>query len=80
MPKAKYNWAHQRKRAVLLPLAIGRPCPFCGGIMAAWMKLDLDHTFDAIAHAACNRSHGARVGNALRGLRRRYSIYQGGRK
>jgi hypothetical protein len=68
-----YDWKHQQKRKRMLPSAYGRPCPFCGGIMAPWMRLDLDHTFDAIAHSHCNRSHGAKVGNALRHLRRRYS-------
>jgi len=73
MAKAKYNWAHQKKRAVMLPAAIGRPCVYCGVAMLAWMKLDLDHTTGQITHSRCNRSAGARYGNALRGLRRRYS-------
>jgi hypothetical protein len=81
MAKAQYNWAHQKKRAAMLPLAIGTRCILCGGVMLEWMKLDLDHTTNSITHAACNRSLGARYGNALRGLRRRYStIYQGGRR
>jgi hypothetical protein len=77
MASAKYNWSHQKKRAVMLPLAIGRPCIYCGGLMLEWMKLDLDHSTGQITHAKCNRSAGAKYGNALRGLRRRYSsIYQ----
>jgi hypothetical protein len=45
--------------------------------MLQWMPLDWDYTTQQITHARCNRSAGARYGNALRGLRRRYStIYQ----
>ena len=81
MAKPLYNWQHQQKRKAMLPLSIGRRCIYCGGVMLAWMKLDLDHTTDQITHAFCNRSAGAKVGNARRALRRRYSsIYQGGRK
>jgi hypothetical protein len=77
----KYGWAHQQKRAVMLPQAIGRQCVYCGTLMLEWMALDLDHSTGQITHAKCNRSAGARYGNTLRGLRRRYSsIYQGGRK
>jgi hypothetical protein len=75
--KPQYNWSHQKRRKVMLPLAIGKRCILCGGVMLEWMKLDLDHTTGQITHAACNRSLGARYGNALRGLRRGYStIYQ----
>jgi hypothetical protein len=81
MAKAKYNWAHQKRRATALPQAIGRPCIYCGLAMLKGMALDWDHSTQQITHARCNRSAGARYGNALRGLRRRYSsIYQGGRK
>jgi hypothetical protein len=80
MAKPQYNWAHQKKRAAALPAAIGTPCIYCGVPMLAWMPLDWDHSTAQITHARCNRSAGAKYGNALRGLRRRYSsIYQGGR-
>jgi len=73
MAAPKYDWQHQKRRKVMLPQAIGRPCIYCGIAMLEWMKLDLDHTTGQITHARCNRSAGARYGNALRGLRRRYS-------
>jgi hypothetical protein len=76
--KALYNGEHAQRRKVMLPLAIGKACVYCGGLMLEWMKLDLDHATNSITHARCNRSAGARYGNALRGLRQRYStIYQG---
>jgi hypothetical protein len=78
MARPQYNWAHQKKRAAMLPQAIGRRCIYCGALMLEWMKLDLDHTTNTITHSRCNRAAGARFGNTLRGLRRRYSsIYQG---
>ena len=78
MAKPQYRYAHEQKRKQMLPLAIGRACVLCGGVMLEWMQLDLDHTTNSITHAKCNRSAGAKYGNALRGLRRRYStIYQG---
>jgi hypothetical protein len=81
MAKSLYDWHHQQRRKVMLPLAHGTRCIYCGGVMLEWMKLDLDHTTDSITHSRCNRSAGARYGNTLRGLRRRYSsIYQGRRQ
>jgi hypothetical protein len=78
MAKPQYRWTHQRRRKAMLPQAYGRPCIYCGIVMLATMQLDLDHTTNQITHARCNRSAGARYGNALRGLRRRYnSIYRG---
>jgi hypothetical protein len=77
MSKPQYRWAHQQRRKRELPLAYGRRCIYCGGVMLQWMPLDWDYTTQQITHARCNRSAGARYGNALRGLRRRYStIYQ----
>jgi hypothetical protein len=77
MARPQYNWAHQKKRAAMLPQAIGTRCIYCGVPMLEWMKLDLDHATASITHARCNRSAGARYGNALRGLRRHYStIYR----
>lgn len=63
----------------MLPLAYNTRCVYCGYLMLPDQHLDLDHTTNQITHAKCNRSAGARYGNALRGLRRKYSsIYQGG--
>lgn len=73
MSKPRYRWAHQQKRARMLPAAYGRACIYCGRVMLAWMKLDLDHATNSITHASCNRSAGAKLGNHLRGLRRRYN-------
>jgi hypothetical protein len=77
MPK-KYGWAHAKKRAAMLPEAYGRPCIYCGRIMLEQMALDYDHSTSRITHSSCNRRAGAKYGNALRGLRRRFStIYYG---
>jgi hypothetical protein len=73
MAKNLYDWKHQQKRKRMLPLAIGRRCVYCGWGMGEGQALDLDHTTDQITHARCNRSAGARYGNALRGLRRKYT-------
>jgi len=80
MATPKYDWQHQKRRERMLPQAYGTRCVYCGLVMMVGMKLDLDHTTKSITHSRCNRSAGARFGNALRGLRRRYStIYQGRR-
>lgn len=54
------------------------PCPICGEVMRKGIdRLDADHSqpralygprqlADRITHSACNRSEGARLGNALR--------------
>ena len=79
MAAPKYDWKHQQRRKAMLPQAYGRPCIYCGIVMLQSMRLDLDHSTNTITHARCNRAAGAKYGNALRGLRRRYSsIYQGG--
>jgi hypothetical protein len=78
MAKKLYDWAHQQRRERMLPQAYGTRCVYCGLVMMAGMKLDLDHTTNSITHSRCNRAAGARYGNALRGLRRKYStIYRG---
>src|SRR5204862_1612917 len=60
--------------------AYGAPCWRCGKVMLPGQLLDLDHTVPRVyggrgprvmTHAACNRSGGARMGNALRTARRR---------
>lgn len=61
-----YGAAHRRRRAELLPLALGLPCPLCGAVMTAADALDLDHSTplaldpgavgDRIVHARCNRA------------------------
>ena len=63
-----YGIAHQRRRAQLLPAAIGELCPLCGVVMLAFQDLDLHHSTspvldprsvgDEIVHAACNRAAG----------------------
>jgi len=64
-----YGHEHQRTRSLLLPFAIGQPCPRCGETMLEHEPLDLDHSTplaedrgsvgDRIVHASCNRSAGA---------------------
>lgn len=64
-----YGAEHQKRRAELLPLAYGTPCPRCGDIMLETDELDLGHSTDhavdsyalgdRIEHASCNRSAGA---------------------
>ncbi|MEU0040234.1 hypothetical protein [Streptomyces sp. NPDC006333] len=66
-----YGYEHQQLRRVLLAEAYGRPCHHCGLAMLPGQRLDLDHTADrsgyrGMAHASCNRSDGARRGNAMR--------------
>ncbi|MFJ9374423.1 endonuclease domain-containing protein [Streptomyces sp. NPDC101455] len=66
-----YGYEHQQLRKVLLEEAYGQPCVHCQLVMLPGQKLDLDHTADrtayrGMAHASCNRSEGARRGNALR--------------
>ncbi len=68
MPHRAYGSKHKRTRAVLLPQAIGTPCPRCGHTMEAWQPLDLGHSDpklkaaglpgDRIEHRYCNRSAG----------------------
>lgn len=69
--QAGYGYQHQKLRQTLLADAYGRPCPHCGLPMLPGQRLDLDHTADrsgyrGMAHASCNRSDGARRGNAKR--------------
>jgi hypothetical protein len=70
----------QKRRKQLLPYAYGTACPLCGLTMYEDEALDLDHSTpvalgggaqpgDRIAHASCNRSAGATLGNQLRGNR-----------
>ena len=66
-----YGTAHQRKRAMLLPNAIGKPCPRCGRVMLHDQVLELDHGDDyaedgylGIVHRHCNRKAGGNVGKA----------------
>ena len=66
-----YGVEHQKRRALLLPAAIGTACPLCFEAMLADQALDLDHSValvddasslgDRIVHARCNRSAGARL-------------------
>lgn len=62
-----YDTEHDRMRALLLPHAIGTPCPRCNEIMHAYESLDLGHSEglainiysrgDRIEHAKCNRGN-----------------------
>lgn len=62
-----YDHAHEQTRALLLPHAIGTPCPRCSEIMHADEPLDLGHSEglrenkysrgDRIEHARCNRGN-----------------------
>lgn len=70
-----YGFEHQQRRAELLPLAYGKPCPRCGMPMLRGEQLDLGHSTDValnphavgdrIEHEACNRRAGAQLRNAL---------------
>lgn len=65
-----YDARHQAVRALLLPLAYGKPCPRCGEPMLRGQDLDLGHPIgrpraadpssraDHIEHARCNRRAG----------------------
>lgn len=71
------GWRHEQQRR-LLPDPAGAPCPYCGEPMVAGQPLDADHAYARAlggaggplrwAHASCNRSAGAILGNALRGV------------
>lgn len=73
-----------RKR-LLAVLRDGEPCWRCGQPMYKWQELDRDHVVDralggtmgpaVLAHASCNRSAGAKLGNQLRP----YAVRTGGR-
>jgi hypothetical protein len=64
-----YGWQHQQRRAAVLPLAVGTPCPLCGEVMLAHQALDLHHAVrlvddptsigTQIVHATCNRRASA---------------------
>lgn len=64
-----YGWPHQRRRAALLPAALGTPCHLCGEVMDDPNQMHLDHDpetleYRGFAHAACNILDGARRGQA----------------
>lgn len=70
-----HGYQHQKLRAQLLPLAIGKPCPFCHQAMVHGQALALDHIRPVsmggktersnvrITHAICNHRAGAILGN-----------------
>lgn len=74
-PVSNYDSAHRRRRAELLPMAFGTPCPRCGLPMLKGQQLDLGHAVDValnprakgerIEHASCNRRAGAATRDAL---------------
>jgi len=61
-----YSGEHQKLRAMLLPHAIGQPCPRCGELMLEGQALDLGHVdgdrtrYHGIEHAHCNRATARR--------------------
>jgi 5-methylcytosine-specific restriction endonuclease McrA len=72
--------AHQAaRRAAMKALRDGDPCALCGHGMHRDQALDLDHAIPRalggadgplrLAHARCNRSAGARLGNQRAGKR-----------
>lgn len=76
MRRKRLGWEHSRARAAM-PEPAGEPCPYCRRPMWRGQRLDADHPVPRVlgdapvplrwAHARCNRSAGARLGNALRG-------------
>lgn len=64
----RYGTAHKVRRAMMLPNAIGQPCPRCNLPMKADQALDLDHgdveggPYLGVTHASCNRRAGQAVG------------------
>ena len=78
------GWPHQKARkAALARLRDGDPCPRCGQPMYRAQRLDLDHVIPRVlgggqgpkvlSHAACNRSHGARITTRIRAAKRAYT-------
>lgn len=74
-----YGAAHRKRRAALLPFALGNPCELCGELMMNGQKLDLDHSIplsrggfvgDRIVHHRCNMKAGSALGNETQRLRR----------
>lgn len=67
-------------RRLRATLQDGEPCWRCGQPMYHWQALDRDHLTAralggangpaVLAHASCNRSAGARLGNRMRGSRK----------
>src|SRR5215212_10232693 len=70
----RYGGEHQALRRAGLPFAYGQLCGRCGRPMLPGQSLDLDHRdhgagWRGFAHSHCNRSAGARLGNARRARR-----------
>ena len=71
MTDERHTRAWKAKRAALLPLAYGKPCPGCGVLMTRDMPLELDHEIPVayggtggpsrIVCRPCNRRSGAWV-------------------
>lgn len=75
-----YGSAHQRQRkAIAAKLKAGAvlTCWRCGGALVQGMAWDLGHDdqdrslYRGPEHRKCNRSAGARMGNAMRGVQPR---------
>jgi hypothetical protein len=69
------------KKRLKAQLQDGEPCWRCGQPMYQWQELDRDHVIDralggmegpaVLAHASCNRSAGAKLGNQMYPQRQR---------
>lgn len=77
-----YGAGHRKARTKALgQLQEGEPCPFCSRPMYLDQDLDFDHMVPLVeggaqgprrlAHASCNRSAGAKLGNRRRGQGKR---------
>ena len=74
--KPKYAGRHQASAGRVCQFAYGKPCVRCGRPMLPDQPLDLDHRDDGngcagFAHSHCNRSAGAKLGNAMRSVKRK---------
>jgi hypothetical protein len=71
----KYGGAHQAKRKAERPSMYGKPCCRCGRPLSGPIMLDHDDNdptrYLGWAHAKCNLSAGARLGNAIQNGRAR---------
>lgn len=77
-----YGHPHRKRRAQLLAaMRDGDPCARCNRPMYRDQALHADHVStprvlapgtqpDALSHKHCNLSHGAKLGNRMRGQRR----------
>lgn len=80
MAKPGYGYAHQQDRQRAIAVMVdGTACPFCRLPMYKTQALDYDHVVPTalggmdgtkrLSHASCNRSSGAKLGNAIQRAR-----------